>query len=75
MNRRGDTDNAMDSIIYLILCIFLFLTLLWFVNSYNHGSAFYEDFYSKEIVNIITKPPIRSERIFLLSLNVVKLNI
>lgn len=53
MNKRANTDIAMDSIIYLVLCLFLFLGLLWFVNSYSHGSAFYEDFYSKELVSII----------------------
>lgn len=44
---------GMDTIIYLIITLFVFLGLLWFVNSYKHGSAYYEDFYSKEIANII----------------------
>jgi hypothetical protein len=53
MDKRGDTSLAMDSIMYLIICALVFIALLWFVNSYEKGSAFYEDFYAKEIVGAI----------------------
>jgi len=45
----------MTNIIYLLLFIFFFMVMFWFVNSYSDRSAFYEDFYSKEIVSIINK--------------------
>jgi len=55
MERRGDTNLIMTNIIYLLLFIFFFMVMFWFVNSYSDRSAFYEDFYSKEIVSIINK--------------------
>jgi len=53
MEKRGAVNIGMDVIIYLIIVTSVFLIMLWFVNSYSNGSAFYEDFYSKEIANII----------------------
>ena len=55
MERRGDTNLIMNNIIYLLLFILFFMVMFWFVNSYSNGSAFYEDFYSKEIVSIVNK--------------------
>lgn len=53
MNRRGASNLAMDTIIPLIVVTAVFAVMIWFVNSYSHGSAFYEDFYAKEIANVI----------------------
>ena len=53
MNKRGAVGMSMESIIYMVLCVLFFVGALFFINGYNHGSAFYEDFYSKEIVNLI----------------------
>ncbi len=44
---------AMDSLMYLVISLAIFAGLFIFINSYNRGSAFYEDFYVKEIVNLI----------------------
>jgi hypothetical protein len=53
MNKRGDTNIIMDNLIYLVIFIAFFLMMFWFVGSYSNGSAFYEDFYAKEISRII----------------------
>lgn len=53
MDKKGDTGLATDTIIYLVLAGLVFLVMIWFVNSYTHGSAFYEDFYAKEIAGVI----------------------
>jgi len=53
MNKRGDTSIMMDSIIHIILFILFFSMMFWFVNSYQNGSAFWEDFYAKEISRVI----------------------
>ncbi|MBS3084154.1 hypothetical protein J4423_05090 [Candidatus Pacearchaeota archaeon] len=53
MERRGDVDVMMYNLIYTAICISVFIGLFMYVNSYGRGSAFYEDFYSKEIINLI----------------------
>ncbi len=53
MNIRGSVNIAMDSIVYILITALVFTGLLWFVNSYSNGGAFYEDFYAKEIANVL----------------------
>jgi hypothetical protein len=53
MDRRGASGIGMESLGYILLCILVFVGGLFFVNSYDNGSFLLEDFYAKEIANII----------------------
>jgi len=53
MNKRADTDFIMNYVIYVVLFLLFFLGMFYFVNSHSNGSAFYEDFYAKEIAGVI----------------------
>lgn len=53
MNKRGDTNSMMNTIIYLVIFILFFIGMFWFISSYSNRSGFFEDFYAKEIAEVI----------------------
>ena len=53
MQRRGDTHIILDSIIHIVIFILFFSGMFWFVTSYNDGAVLWEDFYAKQIANLI----------------------
>lgn len=52
MNKRGE-GILWDNIIYILLFLVFFLMMFYFVSSYQDGAFFWEDFYAKEITNLI----------------------
>lgn len=54
MNRKAKIgDIVMDNVIYLILLVIFFVAMLTFVNSKMNGAVIWEDYYAKEIAQII----------------------
>jgi len=52
MNRKGES-NLESNVIYMVLFLLVAVPLLVFVSANNGGTAFWEDFYSKEISRAI----------------------
>ncbi len=54
MNKKAAfMDILLNNIVYIILSLIVFVSLLAFVRSTSNGAAIWEDFYAKEIVKII----------------------
>ena len=56
MNRKaeeGDSEQIMSTIIYITLAVIFLLGMMAYIELQKNGASNWEDFYAKEIANIV----------------------
>ncbi len=53
LNKKGDMEILSNQIIFLIIAVLVFAGLFWYVSGLRNAAWIWEEYYSKEIVNVI----------------------
>lgn len=55
MKRKGIVDVVQENFVFLIFLVGFFVLISYYAYGYQDGAVFYEDFYAKEIANLINR--------------------